>query len=144
MIIVQVCETIQPEIAKDHRVKIESDKVAEAKAGENEERCNKCKGRHDGNRHVPSRGIKEDMECGGIEGDRKSVIGNPNQRRAANDDVNTNQQAEPETFSSALMIGHTSVAIIRRNLSSKRDSSIAKGAQPASSRRKTRHVAFLT
>jgi hypothetical protein len=110
MIIIQVRETVQPEITKDHRVKIEPDEVAEAKAGEHEERRHKRKGRYCGNRDVPPGRIKEDVKRGGSEGDRKSVIGGINQRCAANDNMNANQQAEPEAF--ALLIHHASIAII--------------------------------
>jgi hypothetical protein len=108
MIIVQVCEAVQPEITKDHRVKIEPGKIAEAEAGAHKDNGDKRKGRGHGNRDVPPGWIKEDVKRGRKEGDRKPVTGDINQGYAANDDVNANQETQPEAFSSALMISHTS------------------------------------
>src|ERR1700761_1982483 len=107
MIVVQVREAIQPEITKDHRVKIEPGKVSEAEAGAHKENSNKRKGCDHSNRDVPPGRIKEDVKGGRKEGERKPVMGNINQRYAANDDVDANQETQPEAFSSALMISHT-------------------------------------
>src|SRR6202000_11917 len=108
VIIGQVCEAIQPEITKDHRVKIKPGKVAEAEAGTHKGDGTQREGRDHRSRHVPPGRIEEDVKRGRKEGDRKPVMGNINQGYAANGDVNANQETKPQAFSIALMISHTS------------------------------------
>ena len=59
MVVIQVRETIQPEIAKDHGVQIKSGKIAETEAREHKYEGQQRKERNDGDGNVQARRIKE-------------------------------------------------------------------------------------
>jgi hypothetical protein len=78
MVVVQIGEPIQPQIAEHHRVEVKPDKIAEAEAGIHKEKSDDAKQGADEGGHVKSGRIIEYVKrCGG-EVVRKPEIGDVN------------------------------------------------------------------
>jgi hypothetical protein len=112
VIIAQIRETIQPEIAQHHCVEIESDEITEAEA--REDKNSRDQGKRAGRRNGDEQSgrIIKHMKLGRIESVRKLEIGDIDERHAANDYVNANHGAAREMLSQESMISHASCATI--------------------------------
>ena len=75
VVVVQVAEAIQPEIAEDHREKIEAGEITETEAGKNKKQRDKGKCRYCENCNGQLGRIKKDVIHGRVEGVRKPEIG---------------------------------------------------------------------
>src|SRR5689334_6695970 len=107
MIIRQVGENVQPQIAEHHRIKIEAGEIAEAEPAKGEkQRYERIRRNHDSGDVQSSRVVKQ-VIGGGVDGRSVVPVGGVNQGQTANDDMKKGQQRQPVALRrQQVIIGH--------------------------------------